>query len=105
LLLFKIGLRSAISCKRFWRELSIDVAKHRSILKIDGVMRILVSFQDRPTFSQRFRRECSIDVAEHRSILKNDVVMRILVSFQDRPTFSQRFWRECSIDVTEHLEK
>jgi len=30
------------------RELSIDVAEHRSILKNKGVTRILVIFQDRP---------------------------------------------------------
>jgi len=32
-LFFKIDLRSAISFKRSWRELSIDVAEHRSMLK------------------------------------------------------------------------
>ena len=32
-LLFKIGLCSAISFKRSWRELYIDVTEHRSMLK------------------------------------------------------------------------
>jgi len=35
LVIFKIGLCSAISFKRSWRELSIDVAEHGSMLKND----------------------------------------------------------------------
>jgi len=50
LLFFEIGLRSAILFKRSRRELSIDVAEHRSILK-KGMVRILVIFQDWPMFS------------------------------------------------------
>jgi len=49
-LLFKIGLCSAISFKRSRRELSIDVAEHRPILKNKGAVRILVIFQYRPMF-------------------------------------------------------
>jgi len=51
-LFFKTGLCSAISFKRSRRELSIDVAEYSSILRNNGAMRILVIFQDRPTFSQ-----------------------------------------------------
>ena len=69
-LFFKIEQCSAISFKRSRRELSIDVAEHRSILKSKGVVRILVIFQDRPISFKRSRRELSINVAEHRSILK-----------------------------------
>jgi len=47
-LFFKIDLCSTISFKRSRRELSIDVAEHRSILKDEGEMRILVIFHDRP---------------------------------------------------------
>ena len=50
-LVFKIGVCTAISFKRSRRELSIDVAEHRSILKNKGVERILVIFPDRPMFS------------------------------------------------------
>jgi len=55
-LFFKMGLCSAISFKRSRRELSIDVAEHRSILKNKGVERILVIFQDRPMFSHIIRK-------------------------------------------------
>ena len=44
LVFFKIDLCSAVSFKRLRRELSIDVAEHRSILKNEGEMRILVIF-------------------------------------------------------------
>ena len=50
-LFFKIGLCSATPFKRCRRELPIDVADHRSILKNKGVMRIVVIFQGRPFFS------------------------------------------------------
>jgi len=50
-LFFKIDLCSAISFKRSRRELSVDVAEHRPILKNKGVVRILVIFQDRLMFS------------------------------------------------------
>jgi len=53
-LFFEIDLCSAISFKRCRRELSIDVAERRSILKGKGVVRILVIFQDRPMFSHIF---------------------------------------------------
>ena len=55
-LVFKIGQRSAISFKRSRRELSCDVAEHRSILKNDGVMRNLVSLRDMPTFSRNSQK-------------------------------------------------
>jgi len=48
---FKIGLCSAISFKTSRRELSIDVAEHRSIMKSKGMVSILVIFQDRTMFS------------------------------------------------------
>jgi len=48
---FKIAPCSAISLKRSRRDLSIDVAEHRSTFENKGVMRILVKFQDRPMFS------------------------------------------------------
>ena len=54
--IFKIDLRSAIYFKRSWRELSIDVAEHRYILKNKGALRILVIIQDRPLFSQVFQK-------------------------------------------------
>ena len=38
------------------RELSIDVAEHRPILKIKGVVCILVIFQDIPIFSHIIRK-------------------------------------------------
>ena len=44
-------LCSATSFRRSRRELSIDVAEHRSILENKGVERILVIFKDRPKFS------------------------------------------------------
>ena len=50
-LFFKIDLCSATSFERSRRELSIDVAEHRSILENKGEVRILVIFQDRPVFS------------------------------------------------------
>ena len=56
LVIFKIGLCSAISFKRSQRELSIDVAEHSSIMKNMGAMRILVIFQDRPMFSHIFQK-------------------------------------------------
>jgi len=48
---FKIGQCSAMSLERSQRELSIDAAEHKSILKNKGVVRILVIFQGRPMFS------------------------------------------------------
>jgi len=42
---------SAISFKRSRRELFMDVAEHRSILKNKGVKRVLVIFQDRTILS------------------------------------------------------
>jgi len=50
-LFFKIDLCSTISFETSRRELSNDMAEHRSILKSKGEMRILVVFQDRPMFS------------------------------------------------------
>jgi len=50
-LFFKINQSSFISFKRSRRELSIDVAEHRSILKNKGEMRNLIIFQDSPMFS------------------------------------------------------
>jgi len=50
-LFFKIDLCSATSFQRSRRELSIDVAEHRSIVKNKGALRVLVIFQDRPVFS------------------------------------------------------
>ena len=50
-LVFEINLCSAIPFKRSRRELSINVAEHRSIFKNKGVMRIMFIFQDRPVFS------------------------------------------------------
>jgi len=50
-LFFKIDLFSATSFKRSRRELSIDMAEHRSILKNREVVRILGIFQGRPMFS------------------------------------------------------
>jgi len=55
-LFFKIGLCAATSFERSWRELSIDVAEHGSILENKGVVRILVIFQDRPMFSHIIRK-------------------------------------------------
>ena len=43
-LFFKIDLCSATSFERSRRELSIDVAEHRSICKSRGIMCILVFF-------------------------------------------------------------
>jgi len=40
-----------MSFKRSRRELSIDVAEHRSVLKNKEVMRILIILQDRPMFN------------------------------------------------------
>jgi len=51
LVIFQDSPSSAISFKRARRELSIDVTEHGSILKGNGVMCILVIFQDRPMFS------------------------------------------------------
>jgi len=48
---FKIDPCSAISFKRSRRELSIDVAEHRSTLKIKEVVRVWVIFRGRPMFS------------------------------------------------------
>ena len=50
-LFLKIRLCLAISSKRSRRELSIDLAEHMNILKNEGVMRILLTFKDRPVFS------------------------------------------------------
>ena len=55
-LFFKIDLCSAISFKRSRRELSIDVAEHKSMSKNKGVVRILVIFQDKPMFSHIIRK-------------------------------------------------
>jgi len=41
------------------RELSIDVAEHRSILKNKGVVRILIIFQDSPTMFSHIIRKVS----------------------------------------------
>ena len=71
LFFFKIGLCSAISFKRSRRELSVDVAEHRSILKSKGEERILVIFKTYLCSAislKRSRRELSIDAAEHRSV-------------------------------------
>ena len=75
--------RQAISFKRSRRELSIDVAEHRSILENKGVERILVIFQDNQFSAISFKRSCrelSIDVAEHRSTLKITKIRTALVS-------------------------
>jgi len=53
-LFFKVYLCSALSLKWSRRELSIDVAEHRSALKNNGVVRILVIFQGRPMFRPMF---------------------------------------------------
>jgi len=50
-LFFKVGLCSAISFNRSRRELSIDVAEHRSTFKSKRVVRISVIFQDSSLFS------------------------------------------------------
>jgi len=50
-LFFQIGMCSPISFKRSRRELSIDMAEYRSILKNKGVLRMLVILQDRPIIS------------------------------------------------------
>ena len=74
-LFFEVGLCSAIPIKRSRRELSIDVADHRSILKIKEEVRVLLIFQDRLCSGisfKRSRRELPIDEAEHRSMFKND---------------------------------
>jgi len=67
--------RSAISFKKSRRELSIDVAEYSFVSKNKGVVRILVVFQDRPTFSHIIqkisRRDLSIDLVERMSMLKN----------------------------------
>jgi len=55
-LFLRIGICSAISFKRSRRELSIDVAEHRSVLKIKGEVRILIILQDRPMFSHIVRK-------------------------------------------------
>ena len=73
-LFFKIGLLSAISLKRSRRELSIDVAEHRSLpLKIREECVLWLFFKivlcSAISF-KRSRRELSIDVAEHRSMLE-----------------------------------
>ena len=51
LVIFKIDLCSPISFQRSRRELSIDVAVQRSILKNKVEERSLVIFQDRPMFT------------------------------------------------------
>jgi len=50
-LFIKIGFFSATWFKRSRRELSIDVAEHKSMLESKGVVRILVIFQARPVFN------------------------------------------------------
>jgi len=45
LVIFMVDLCSAISFKRSGRELSIDLAELRPILKYKGLMRILVIFR------------------------------------------------------------
>jgi len=82
-LFLKIDQYLAISFEWYRRELSIDVAKHTSILKSKGVVRILVIKKDQYSAIsfEWSRRELSIDVAEHRSILKRKGVVRILVIY------------------------
>jgi len=66
-LIFKIGLCSAMSFEMSRRELSIDVAQHRSTLKNKEVVRILGIFKidQRSTIPfKRSRRKLSIDVVE-----------------------------------------
>ena len=93
-LFYKMGRCSAISLKRFRRELSIDVAEHRSILKNKRVMLILVIFKVGPCSAIQFKRfwwELSIDMAEHTSTLKNTGVVCILVIFLGRPVCVQPY--------------
>jgi len=65
------------------------VAKHGSVLKSKGVVRILVVVLDIHLCSvislKRSRQELSINVAEHGSILKSKELVRTFVIFQDRP--------------------
>jgi len=56
LVIFEERHSSAISFKRSRRELSIDVAEHRSTLKNKGVVRIFVVFRDRPLLSRVIQR-------------------------------------------------
>ena len=66
------------------------MAENRSTLKYKEAVRILVTFQDTPMFSEgtkRSRRKLFIGLAEHRSILKNKGEVRMLVIFQDRSMF------------------
>ena len=68
---FKIDPCSVTSFKRSRRELSIDVAGHRSILENKRVVLIWLFFKIGPcsaTSFKRSQRELSIDVPEHRSI-------------------------------------
>ena len=51
LVIFQDRLMSATYIERSKRELSIDEAERRSILKNKGVKRIFVIFQDRSMFS------------------------------------------------------
>ena len=73
---FKITLYSAVSFERPRRELSIDVAEHRSILKNKEIMRILNIFQDSPMFGHIIRKVSARAFHwcgwTHRSLLKND---------------------------------
>jgi len=68
---FNIDQYSAKSFKRSRRDLSIDVAEHRYILKSKGVMVFWLFFKiglcSAISF-KRTRRELSIDVAEHKSM-------------------------------------
>jgi len=56
-LFFKIDQCSAISFKKYLRELSIDMAEHGSIFKNKGVVRVLVILQDRPMFSHVIQKD------------------------------------------------
>ena len=73
-LFFKIGLRSAISFERSRRELSIDVAEQRPMLKKRKFCVFWLFFKiglcSAISF-ERSRREVSIEVTENRSTLKN----------------------------------
>jgi len=70
----EIDLRSAISFKRSLRELPIDVAEHRPILKNKDVNALWLIFTiglcSAISF-KRSRRELPIDVAEYRPYLEN----------------------------------
>ena len=82
-------LRSAISFKRSRRELSIDVAEHKHILKNKGVVHILVVSRDRTMFKRIIHIGLRISCrGKRRHILKSKGVVRIAVIFQARSLFS-----------------